>query len=179
MRYNIPEKREVSQDPDQDVYFWDGSVCVRSSVITIGNPPTNTISIQNLQGVSLSKGKRNGFLVTIYIIGLLFLTPITALSIWLDKELKAWIISFGLSLINLWLFIRFCLEIRPLPWAVTMKMGGMLADEVFTSRNQKWAEQFSQAVSQAIMIEQHRRGGGGQTAYQPEPVFPDSTNSRN
>jgi hypothetical protein len=179
VRHKIPERREIAEDPDQDVYFWDGQVCVRSSVITIGDPPTNTISVQNLQGVSLSKNKPDIASIFLFALGGCLFLGMTALGVWADwAEFKWWIFNLSLGVMALWFCIRLALELHPSPWQITMKLGGMLADEVFSSHDQQWAEKFAQAVSQAIAIEQHRRGGGGQSVPQA-PIFPDPTSSRN
>lgn len=169
MRYNIPKKREVAEDPEQDVYFWDGEVCVTSRVITIGNPPTNTISVLNLNGVSLNQDRVSGIAFLSYTIcGIFFATFGVA------SYSKYALLSFVLLVASCLIFYR----LLKTSWSVTLKMGGLLADEVFTAKRRDWAERFAAAVGRAMANEQNQRGSGGQAVHQA-PIFPDPTFSRN
>ena len=183
MRFEIPKNRrkQIAQDPEQDVYFWDGQVCVRSSVITVGNPPINTISVQNLHGVAY-ENKPRSFIWPLFfgLLGFVFL--MTTASLFISSSATGndsigLALAFPMLALTTWFFYKALAS--PASHLVTLKMGGLLGDEIFSSKSKEWAEKFSHAVSQAIMIEQHRRGGGGQAVYQPEPIFPDPTHARN
>jgi len=179
MAHRIPADRVfIFQRPEQEIYFNDGHICVTSGAITVGNPPTNTISIQNLFGVSLSKAGTDWFWLIVFFIGALFFTGLTLFSAISDYEGR-WYFAFAFGIFALWFWIRLYLDhLRESPWEVKLKIGGMTADEVFLNPNQEWAEKFSQAVSYALTVEQHRRSGGTQP-LPPPPIFPNPTFSRN
>lgn len=171
MRYEVRKslQRHIQQDPVSDVYFWDGEVCVRSSGITVGNPPTNTISVPSLQGVVVAKaegsilGTLGGSLVLILFLFLGF-----------SGMRTSWLVGgFFLGLAGWVGWLMF----RPSPWQVVLKQGGLLSDEVFTSHSEDWARRFGDAVSQAIMA--RASGGSGGQQIPSQAIFPDPVLTRN
>ena len=179
MGYRIPADRTfIFQKPEQDIYFHDGHICVTSGAITIGNPPTNTISIQNLNGVSLSQEKVTPWSLVFWSLGSLLFIALVVVCFFSDNWRDYLIFIGSLGLIAGMFIAKLIHELLPRPWDVTIKIGGMMADEVFSNPNQEWAEKFAQAVSYALSVEQHRRGGGGQAVPQA-PIFPSPTLGRN
>lgn len=162
-------QKRIEQDPESDVFFWDGEVCVRSTAITVGNPPQNTISIHNLNGVSVSKGHSSILGMLACLIVLLFFWFLGFSTI----KSSPWVGGF-LLILSAW---PAWLMARPAPWEVLLKQGGMLADEIFTSRSEKWAKLFCDAVSQAII--QRKTGGSGGQPVAVEAIFPDPVLTRN
>ena len=117
-----------------------------------------------------------------FVLGALLFSGLALLPVFMGEDLTngemlTWVI--GVGLIVRWFLVRLYLDhFRESPWQVRLKIGGMLADEVFSNHNQEWAEKFSQAVSYALSVEQHRRSGGTQP-LPPPPIFPPATFSRN
>ena len=171
MRYEVRKAatRQIQEDQQNDIYFWDGVVCVRSTAVTIGSPPTTTISVPNLQGVSIAKREASAMSM---ICG-----SLVVLLMWLCGF--AWIKEFtGLGVVALTLSAwPLYLMFRPRPWEVTLKKGGILGDESFETRSQQWAQTLSDAISRAI-IASRSSGSGGQAVAQ-EAIFPDPVFTRN
>ena len=171
MRYEARKaaSRQIQEDQSNDIYFWDGVICVRSTAITIGSPPTTTISVRNLQGVSIAKREATAMSMICGSLVVLFL--------WLFGF--AWIKeSTGLGVATLLLSAwPIYLMFRPRPWEVTLKKGGMLADEHFETKSQQWAQTLTDAISRAI-IASRSSGSGGQPVAQ-EAIFPDPVLTRN
>jgi hypothetical protein len=170
VRYSIPKRphAEIQQDLENDVFFWDGEVCVRSSVVTIGNPPSNVISIANLQGASIDREKlKTVDLITNSLFLFILLAAVFVLG-WVHPWLA--VAPLLLSAVPVYLMIR------PRPWVITLKKGGVLADEYFCSKDKKWSHDFVRSVTQAIM---GNRGGSGGQSVHAYPIFPDPVLSKN
>jgi hypothetical protein len=171
VRYEVRKnlQRHIQQDRESDVYFWDGEVCVRSTAITVGNPPSNTISIAGLQGVSVSRAEGST-------LGILGGTLVLILFLFLgfSSVLKFPFVGGFFLLLAGWVG---WLLFRPAPWQVILKSGGLLSDEVFSSDSEDWARRFGDAVSQAILA-RHPGGSGGQPVP-AQAIFPDPVLTRN
>lgn len=167
MRKNL--EKLVSQDLENDVYFWDGNICVRSTAITIGNPPSVTISVPNLSGVSVQR-EQTSLIVTFATAVLLLFFMLMGFG-YLPKYP---VIGSFFLLLCAWPAARLLRSDR---WEVTLKQGGILADESFTSRSQQWSHQLCQAVSQAISAS--RSSGSGGHGGLSTPIFPNPVLTRN
>ena len=163
------DKRQVSEDLKNDVYFWDGVVCVRSTAITIGSPVTTTISVPNLEGVSVRKRESStiGMLCGCFVVLFLWLFGLSCIREFL------WVGSFLIALSAWPIYLMF----KPRPWEVSLKKGGILADESFETKSEQWARMLSEAISRAIMATRES-GSGGQFSSK-QGIFPDPVLTRN
>lgn len=166
MRYRIHRSRQIEEQPEQDVYFWDGEVCVTSQVVTVGNPSTNTISVKNLNGVSLSRGGMSVLPFFVNLICAVFFIFMGVSAHIASYKVFCWVL-LGISAFIFYKLLRN-------PWEVTLKMGGILDDEVFSSYRKEWAEKFHQAVTDAISSGGGTGQGGQHVPHEailPDPVF--------
>lgn len=167
MRYQIHRRRNIEQQPEQDVYFWDGEVFVSSSVVSIGDPATTTISVPSLQGVDFRSRQSS-----ISIGGMLLSGCVAFFGVLMLQISVAFAVAmFACSVAILWKFFNVG------GYDVTLRLGGVLNDQIFTSRKRSWAEKFAAAVGQAIAS--RSRGGSGGQDVPHSVIFPDPVLIRN
>ena len=167
MRYRIYKKRHIEEQPDQDVYFWDGEVCVSSSTVTVGDPATTTISVPSLHGVDFASRQSTLSLGPMVLSGCVAFFGFMML----QMSVAFAVAMFVCAAVILWKFFNLG------GYDVTLRMGGVLNDHIFTSRNRRWAERFASAVGQAIAHKNH--GGSGGQYVASEAILPDPVFTRN
>jgi hypothetical protein len=167
VRYRIHRRQKIEENPEPDVYFWDGEVCVTSRIISIGDPATSTLSVPNLHGVSLNQDRCSGLGFLAYTICGIFFGVFGVASY--PKYPVLCFILLGSAGLILYRLLR-------TNWSVTLKMGGILSDEVFTSHRREWAEKFAAAVGRAMAAAQ---SGDGDSPMPSQAILPDPVFSRN
>ncbi len=160
-----------SKEADEKVYFDDGVVRVTSSLVTIGPPWNKAFSVTAIRSVEYGKNQAGTFLRSIIHLMMLFFVCLGMLGVMVGSIFLG-VFGFIMGL-GLW-WGKGKVEA---PFAVRIRTGGILEDEILSTKDERWAEAVAEAILSALRDASGPGDGGQET--RSNLILPSSGMMRN